>query len=275
MSSKRQIYDDLHLIILPFVLGLSPDLSERDLIHGDPSYAARLVLGYLEVAIDARENLWYFFSIYLAPPTVTLTSFDRKFVQPSVHDWVIAASVEQRLRYPDRLYVYGKDRVRMSSRQADLLAKYEVSRSICYVFMIFIFPKQNPKFNVFEPSLISRALKREDVNLGHLVFGHDAWGHLLVAAGINFKRTADDPLSRYFAKCEFDSFVCFCMVCKVDSLPCKNITVNQIASGASLNLDVYTSELFVTRLTATWRHTHLYRSKGGKSNVWSAIPSGQ
>lgn len=87
---------------------------------------ARLCSAYYEVAAEANENLWWGIPLVQNLQWLTYTLLTRDFVKPFVHNWVIAASLEQCLQYPDKLYVYGKDHVKMSERQADLLRVYEV-----------------------------------------------------------------------------------------------------------------------------------------------------
>lgn len=50
-----------------------------------------------------------------------------RFVKSNLHGFMLAAGIDQRIRYADLLYVYGKDCVYMTDRQAELLAEFEVS----------------------------------------------------------------------------------------------------------------------------------------------------
>lgn len=96
--------------------GLAPSLSKWDLI-GDQLSMSCFLCRYLDF-------------------------FLRDFVRPCVHNWVIAASIEQCLRYPDQLWVYGKNWTEMTNRWADLLIDFEV-HCLFYVIIDYLFKGTN------------------------------------------------------------------------------------------------------------------------------------
>ena len=53
--------------------------------------------------------------------------FCRKFVKRCLHGFLLAASIDQRVKYADRLHVYGKDHVELSTRHNNMIENIEVS----------------------------------------------------------------------------------------------------------------------------------------------------
>ena len=53
--------------------------------------------------------------------------FCRKFVKRCLHGFLLAASIDQRVKYADRLHVYGKDHVELSMRHNNMIENIEVS----------------------------------------------------------------------------------------------------------------------------------------------------
>lgn len=51
-------------------------------------------------------------------------------MKPCLQEYLLASSVEQRVKYADRLYVYGKDRVELSIRQSEMLSNIMVTFSL-------------------------------------------------------------------------------------------------------------------------------------------------
>lgn len=106
--------------------------------------------------------------------------FGRDVIKPHLKGWVIAASVSDREDYLSQLYVYGRNISYVTPRQKALLG--------------------DSKFDFFEPSRVHVAMGYEN-NLGHLIYGSDAWPPLAKASGLTMS-PPNDPLSLYVASSE-------------------------------------------------------------------------
>jgi hypothetical protein len=128
---------------------------------------------------------------------------------------LLAAGVEQRVQYGDFLYVWGKDRVLMTKRMADLIRQYEVRPNLNLPFcgLTILYIKSAIRdgtgvsaFHPFEPSLMEDSLRATETNLGHLIFG-DHWHALASSAGIELpKDVGSDALTRYYFKRKLSKF---------------------------------------------------------------------
>ncbi|KAH7908556.1 hypothetical protein BJ138DRAFT_340174 [Hygrophoropsis aurantiaca] len=209
--------------------GLPPAITEAELFDS-PDRTARFCCAYYDLAADAHQNLW-------------------PFVKRFLHGYTIGTTLEQRLKYADQLFIWGKERMEMSSRMHDLLGAFESTllkynqkaeelnnhwyRSDVYCL-----------YDPFEPALTPYSLKRVTLNLGHLVFG-EKWPLLSSEAGIQVLDTGMDPLSQYFNKTTL--------------------------SRVWINPNAY-STLFNINLRARWKTTKVYRMNSD-SDVWSIIPA--
>ncbi|KAJ7260144.1 Cupredoxin [Mycena rebaudengoi] len=163
-----------------FLAGMSPLLTERE-VFDSPSRTARLVLAYLQYRHESRTKL-------------------HDFLRPAIHDGVLAPTVDQRLRYLDWLYVYGKQYTSLVPRMAALVDDYvdrlntlgELTNSSGKPTKWSRTDEDIALFDVFEPTLIQTPLMLPH-NLGHLVFGEYDWRSLG-----GWQSNSDDPLTAHF-----------------------------------------------------------------------------
>ncbi|KAJ6578374.1 hypothetical protein B0H19DRAFT_1062877 [Mycena capillaripes] len=91
-------------------------------------------------------------------------------INPCIYDGILAATKEQGLKYAD----WAKDRTSMPARMTLLVDEYhETLERFGQLDGIWSCPDFE-FFDVFEPTFVAAGLSTE-LNLGHLIFGHDAW----------------------------------------------------------------------------------------------------
>ncbi|KAH9913158.1 uncharacterized protein B0H18DRAFT_1126517 [Fomitopsis serialis] len=149
-----------------FLAGISPYLREGE-VFGNPSRLARLVLAYYAFVHKAVTKTWV------------------KRVKPCIRDGVVAATVEERLRIGNGMFVWAKDKAGVSQRLFDSVRahNYEGATS----------SSDDP----FEPTFIRAALERSP-HLGRIVFG-DLWGSIAPSDLAN-PRTPPDALSKFLTE---------------------------------------------------------------------------
>ncbi|PPR06943.1 hypothetical protein CVT26_004132 [Gymnopilus dilepis] len=197
--------------------GLPLSLTEKQLFD-NPSRTARLVSAFLDFSIEGYEETW-------------------NFMKPFFRGFLLTCHRTERMLYAKTLKVYGKDRVHITGRFKDLLNMYKSCSS-----------ESDECFDVFEPNYIQRAIARDDVVLGSLIFGHDVWLNFAKDLG---EQIASDPfkpnaLTRYFSGPDFKG--------------CPNF----------LSLEHYTT-LFVQDRETAWVPTLYYRNPSTK-DLWTVLP---
>jgi hypothetical protein len=141
-------------------------------------------------------------------------------VKRCLDGFLLAASVDQRVKYADRLYAYGKDHVEISVRLDTMIENLFVcplslpplSGSLTCCQACFHLQEKIhgdagwtrdasvPLFDAYEPTLMRDALTSHP-GLCPLIFG-DLWPALAQNSGIEWNGLlGNDPLSLYFAKC--------------------------------------------------------------------------
>ncbi|KAK7035102.1 hypothetical protein R3P38DRAFT_2912758 [Favolaschia claudopus] len=164
-----------------FLAGLSPFITACELFS-NPSRTARFLVAYYTYIHVGDAGLW-------------------RLLSPCIYEGVLAPTTEQRLRYADWLYVWGKERVYMSIRMSRLLDSY--NSSLCSFFQKTLaayaaasevtFRKSvTDLFDVFEPTLVEPALEANPT-WGSLVFGEWTW--LSISGNIPI---GSDPITELF-----------------------------------------------------------------------------
>ncbi|GLB43862.1 hypothetical protein LshimejAT787_1500460 [Lyophyllum shimeji] len=218
--------------------GLSPSLTEAE-VFDSASRTARLCAAYYSFVYDAvaDNSLW------------TLVKRHRE-------NYTIAVHTEDRTKYAESLYVWGKDRCSFTARFNNLLKQFKMLvQSAANYPNSLVRRADDPAipFDVFEPELCRAALLLlDDRNLGLLIFGESEWVRLATAAGLPPPCHApDNALTCYFAKPEFKA-----------------------TSKTWLDPSAYDFLLLDTpsrsELCSNWTKTILYRVNN--ANVWSVIP---
>ncbi|KAK7002032.1 hypothetical protein R3P38DRAFT_3609030 [Favolaschia claudopus] len=103
-----------------FMAGLSPFLTVCELFSS-PSRTARFLAAYYTFIHHSENHLW-------------------KLLRPCIHDGVLAPTTEQRLKYADWLYVWGKERVMMSNRMAELVDHFNVKSFFLFLSFFVLCP---------------------------------------------------------------------------------------------------------------------------------------
>ncbi|KAJ6517325.1 hypothetical protein C8R47DRAFT_1000321 [Mycena vitilis] len=157
-----------------FMAGLSPFLTLHE-VFSNPSRAARFLMAFYTYVERSEQDIW-------------------ALLQPCLHDGVLAPTRDQRLRYGDWLYVWAKDRTSLPTRMASLVDKFHAKLEALGDLGTIWGRDSTELFDVFEPTFIASGLQSV-VNLGHLIFGQDAW----IAAGGKRSRR-DDPITALYRK---------------------------------------------------------------------------
>ncbi|PPQ70090.1 hypothetical protein CVT26_013424 [Gymnopilus dilepis] len=129
-------------------------------VFDSPSRTARLCAALYHFMVLAHTDVW-------------------KMVESHMHGYVLAVEREDRLKYAKMLHVYGKEQATVSDRFKNLWNDYQafISRRLNIPETWTRSPDNSP-FDVFEPTLISHALRLQKLNLGSLIFGKDHWQRL-------------------------------------------------------------------------------------------------
>ncbi|KAJ7663721.1 hypothetical protein DFH06DRAFT_1041932 [Mycena polygramma] len=158
-----------------FMAGLSPFLTVGELFC-NPSRTARFLAAFYTYIDNGESNLRY-------------------LVGPCIHEGVLAPTTEQRLRYADWLYVWGKDRVRMSSRMSELVDAFHAKLDeFSSHTSVTCRDTVEDLYDVFEPTLVATALHHLP-NFAPLIFGETTW---LAMGGL--ASTSDDPLTAFYRR---------------------------------------------------------------------------
>ncbi|KAJ7658400.1 hypothetical protein DFH06DRAFT_990324, partial [Mycena polygramma] len=156
-----------------FMAGLSPFLTLHE-VFSNPSRTARFLMAFYTYV----ERIQGHFS---NPASMK-------------ESWRLAPTRDQRLRYADWLYVWAKDRTSLPARMANLVDKFHAKLDALGDLGTVWGRDSIELFDVFEPTFIASGLQ-SDINLGHLIFGPDAW----IAAGGKRSRS-DDPITVLYRK---------------------------------------------------------------------------
>ncbi|KAJ7916466.1 hypothetical protein B0H13DRAFT_1871094 [Mycena leptocephala] len=145
-------------------------------VFSNPSCTARFLLAFYSYVERSERDLWL-------------------LLNPCIHDGILAPTTEQRLRYADWLYVWAKHRTSLPTRMAGLVDAFHLKlNELSNLDRVWGRSTECELFDVFEPTFIEAGLKSE-LNLGHLMFGEDAW------AAVGGKRAScDDPITALYRK---------------------------------------------------------------------------
>ncbi|KAJ6623729.1 hypothetical protein B0H10DRAFT_2187011 [Mycena sp. CBHHK59/15] len=149
-----------------FMAGLSSFLTLYE-VFSNPSRTARFLTAFYSYIAQSEQDLW-------------------TLLQPCIHDGILAPTTDQRPRYADWLYVWVKERTLMPLRMAQLVDEFHLELE-----MLGSLPSL---CNVFESTILGPGLESQ-MNLGHLIFGDDAW---LLLGGRWCAE--DDPITTVYRK---------------------------------------------------------------------------
>ncbi|KAK7041364.1 hypothetical protein R3P38DRAFT_2768692 [Favolaschia claudopus] len=134
---------ELFFLADPFIddlPGLSPFITACELFSS-PSRTACFLAAYYTYIRVGEAGLW-------------------RLLSPCIHQGVLAPTTEQRLRYADWLYVWGKERVYMSIRMSRLLDSYNKTlEAYAAASEVTCRATVTDLFDVFEPTLVEPALE--------------------------------------------------------------------------------------------------------------------
>ncbi|KAK6984303.1 hypothetical protein R3P38DRAFT_3269243 [Favolaschia claudopus] len=212
------------VVELFFLAGLSMQLTEAE-VFTNPSRAARIALAYLCYLHRSETGL-------------------EELLRPALHDGYLAPTKQQRLKYIDWLHVYAKDRTRLPERMAFLVDEYKTKIAELSSQDLWIRDENTTLYDVFEPSLVSVGLQLPH-NLGHLVFGREAWTELGGTLS-----TESDPLTALFTDEELLDSPTF--------LRPNHYSPLFLASGDASSLSL--------------PRRHIYTYRGAKKQLWSITP---
>ncbi|KAJ8462920.1 hypothetical protein ONZ51_g10587 [Trametes cubensis] len=114
-----------------------------------------------------------------------------QLMEPCYHGYVLAPTTNQRMRYVRWLYVHAKKQVMVSERMKFMWNEYQnalrkMTQMAASPFASELYCNIDAGFyDVFEPTYIRSALAK-DRNLGHLVFGNEAWAALASRWGLSY-----------------------------------------------------------------------------------------
>ena len=94
------------------------------------SRTTRFCLTFYHIAYESHETLWLIFYLLCCSGSMLISVmafFCRKFVKQCLHGFLLAASIDQHVKYADRLHIYGKDHVELLIRHNNMIENIEVS----------------------------------------------------------------------------------------------------------------------------------------------------
>ncbi|KII87835.1 hypothetical protein PLICRDRAFT_54882 [Plicaturopsis crispa FD-325 SS-3] len=215
-----------------FLAGLSPFLTESE-VFDSPSRTARLCGALYIFAKKTVDDLW-------------------TFLRPCLIDGILAPSKAHRLRYADWLYVWAKQRTKMSQRMAVLCDDYIHRLNTFESAAASVAPENSTGqdeielYDVFEPTLIQSFIDTYP-SFGPLIFGTDTWARFYKSSRSD---SCADPLIAHFKRQEsYDAWPFL----RPDFYTTLYLSKTELSSKSSVK----------------WRPTYTYRR--GKV-IWSITP---